>query len=199
MAWIKLLSGSGGASHRPIRIIMLAVCLLVGAATHAIAQTASSQSSLAAWAKIQGVLQHPRCLNCHQAESPLQGDSPRAHIPHVVRGPRNHGVTAMKCENCHNEMGNNLTSGTPGAPHWELAPLSMLWQGLSGGDLCRSLKNPAKNGNRSLEKIIVHMDTDKLVLWGWNPGPGREAVPLAHDEFIKQVRLWVDGGAVCPK
>jgi hypothetical protein len=37
------------------------------------------------------------------------------------------------------------------------------------------------------------------VLWGWNPGPGREAVSLVHDEFMKQVRLWADGGAACPK
>jgi hypothetical protein len=75
----------------------------------------------------------------------------------------------------------------------------MLWQGLSGGDLCRSLKDPAKNGNRSLEDITTHLRTDKLVLWGWNPGPGREAVSLVHDEFMKQVRLWADGGAACPK
>jgi hypothetical protein len=65
----------------------------------------------------------------------------------------------------------------------------MLWQGLSGSDLCRSLKDPAKNGNRSLAAITTHMGTDKLVLWGWNPGPRREAVPLMHDEFMKQVSI----------
>ena len=162
------------------------------------AQAAGRTESLAAWAKIQAVLQHPRCLNCHQAESPLQGDLRRAHIPKVVRGPEDQGVSAMKCGNCHNELGNNETSRTPGAPHWKLAPLSMLWEGLPGGALCRSLKDPLKNGKRSLEDIVTHMGTDKLVLWGWNPGAGRD-VPLAHGEFMKQMQVWVAGGAACPQ
>ena len=108
-------------------------------------------------------------------------------------------MTAMKCGTCHNEMGNNPTSGTPGAPHWQLAPPAMLWQGLLGGALCRSLKDPAKNGKRSLADIMTHMGTDKLVLWGWNPGGNREAVPLGHEEFMKQMRIWVAGGATCPQ
>ncbi len=173
--------------------------LLSGTGELAMAQTASRAESLAAWGKVQAVLQHPRCLNCHQVESPLQGDSRRTHIPLVVRGPENHGVSAMKCGNCHNEMGNNPASRTPGAPHWQLAPVSMLWQGLSGGALCRSLQDPLKNGKRSLDDILTHMATDKLVLWGWNPGTGREAVPLAHEEFMKQMQVWVAGGAACPQ
>jgi hypothetical protein len=40
-----------------------------------------------------------------------------------------------------------------------------------------------------LAAITTHMGTDKLVLWGWNPGPRREAVPLMHDEFMKQVSI----------
>jgi len=75
----------------------------------------------------------------------------------------------------------------------------MLWQGLSGGALCRSLKDPAKNGKRSLEDIVTHMGSDKLVLWGWNPGAGRAAVPLAHNEFMKELRVWTAGGAACPQ
>jgi hypothetical protein len=31
--------------------------------------------SLAAWAGIASVLTHPRCLNCHQPDTPLQGDA----------------------------------------------------------------------------------------------------------------------------
>jgi hypothetical protein len=178
---------------------LFSILLLATTADRAAAQSANRAESLAAWSQIQAVLQHPRCLNCHQAESPLQGDARRPHIPLVVRGPENNGVSAMKCGACHNEMGNNETSRTPGAPHWQLAPLSMLWQGLSGGALCRSVKDPQKNGKRSLDAIVTHMGTDKLVLWGWNPGAGREAVPLAHDEFMKQVRVWVAGGAACPQ
>ena len=47
----------------------------------------SQAESLAAWEKIATVLQHPRCLNCHQLDSPLQGDTRRPHISQVVRGP----------------------------------------------------------------------------------------------------------------
>lgn len=161
---------------------------------------ASGQAeSLAAWQKISTVLQHPRCLNCHQVNIPLQGDMQRIHVPLVVRGPDNHGVSAMRCANCHNAIGNNPTSGTPGAPHWQLAPISMLWQGLSTGQLCRMLKNPQLNGNRTPEALIDHMDNDMLVLWGWNPGKGREPVPMPHKKFVDQMKVWVAGGTACPK
>jgi len=35
------------------------------------------------------------------------------------------------------------------------------------------LKNPALNGNRMPKEIVEHMDTEKLVLWGWEPGASR--------------------------
>jgi hypothetical protein len=155
-------------------------------------------ASLAAWPRIAAVLQHPRCLNCHQLESPLQGDSRRAHIPHVVRGPDNHGIGAMRCGNCHNDMGNNVTSRTPGGPHWQLAPVSMLWQGLSSAELCRMLKDPTRNGNRKPEALVEHMEKEPLVLWGWDPGPGVEPVPTPHAQFVGLMRTWVAGGAACP-
>ena len=176
--------------------VLIPLLLLTGA----YAQNASSEAqSLAAWDKVVAVLQHPRCLNCHQLESPLQGDSRREHIPHVVRGTDSHGVGAMRCGNCHNDMGNNVTSRTPGGPHWQLAPTSMLWQGLSSGDLCRMLKDPARNGKRSAAQLIEHMETEPLVLWGWNPGPGREPVPVPHQEFVDTFKAWAAGGMACPK
>ncbi len=161
--------------------------------------TTTQAESLTAWQTIATVLQHPRCLNCHQADAPLQGDTARAHVPRVVRGPDNHGVSAMRCGNCHNEMGNNPTAGTPGAPHWALAPVSMVWQGLSSSDLCRAVKDPARNGNRSPEAIVEHMEKDMLVRWGWNPGAGRQAVPIPHKEFVDVMKVWVAGGAACPQ
>ncbi len=160
--------------------------------------TQASDDSLAAWRKIAAVLQHPRCLNCHQLNSPLQGDSRRLHVPLVVRGPDNHGVGAMRCGDCHNETGNNPTSGTPGGRHWQLAPVAMLWQGLSVGDLCRMLRDPARNGGRSPEALVEHMDSEPLVLWGWEPGRGREPVPVPHAEFVALMKVWVAGGSACP-
>jgi len=36
------------------------------------------------------------------------------------------------------------------------------------------------------------------VLWGWAPGDGRTLPPLSHEEFTKQFRAWIDGGAAIP-
>jgi hypothetical protein len=77
---------------------------------------------LAAWDKIAAVLQHPRCLNCHQLETPLRGDSRSPHIPRVVRGPDDHGASAMRCTNCHSLNANNTTSGA-GRPGLGARPL----------------------------------------------------------------------------
>jgi hypothetical protein len=183
-----------------VRLALLALIVLAAASTLWAQQPAASRAqSLAAWDQVAAVLRHPRCLNCHQLVSPLQGDSRREHIPHVVRGADSHGVGVMRCQNCHNNVGNNTTSRTPGAHNWSLAPVSMLWQGLSSGDLCRMLKDPARNGQRSPEKLIKHMENEPLVLWGWSPGPGLTPVPVSHDEFVSQMKIWVAGGTACPK
>jgi hypothetical protein len=189
-------------TNRRLRALpeLLVVVLIVfgtGRAVLGQTQNVGAGDSLAAWGKIVTVLQHPRCLNCHQLNSPLQDDSRRVHIPHVVRGAASHGVGPMRCGNCHNDS-NNLTSRTPGAPEWSLAPVSMLWQGLSSGDLCRALKDSARNGKRSPEALVEHMSSP-LVLWGWNPGPGLEPVPIPHTEFINLMKVWVAGGTACPK
>jgi hypothetical protein len=183
-------------------------CMVAAAAMSLAAFSAHGQQnksrqaeSIAAWNQVATVLQHPRCLNCHQQNVPLQGDMRRVHIPLVVRGPDNHGVGAMRCGNCHNGSGNNETSGTPGAGGsglWQLAPVSMQWQGLSSGDLCMMLKDKARNGGRDGAALVDHMEHEPLVLWGWNPGGDRTPVPMPHDEFVEQMKLWVAGGMACP-
>ena len=195
-------------SELPVRTITFAVAFILAVIGIAISSTGVSRteaaspgdqaSSLAAWSEIATVLQNPRCLNCHQLDSPLQGDSRRVHIPHVVRGPDNQGVGAMRCGNCHNNMGNNPTSGTPGGLHWQLAPTSMLWQGLSSADLCRAVKDPKHNGNRDGAALIKHMEGEPLVLYGWNPGKGREPVPVPHEKLVEDMKIWVAGGMACP-
>ncbi len=63
----------------------------------------------------------------------------------------------------------------------------------------RMLKNPELNGHRSPQALIEHMETEKLVLWGWNPGGHREPIPISHQEFIDLMKVWVSGGTVCPQ
>lgn len=170
----------------------------LGGSTSAQSAIVGEQDSLAAWAKISDVLTHPRCLNCHQLTTPLQGDTRRVHVPPVVRGADNMGAGTMRCHNCHNDSGNSQFSRVPGALHWQLAPVSMLWEGLSKGDLCRMLKDPIRNRNRTPEALIEHMETEHLVLWAWKPGGRRAPIPIPHKDFIEQMKVWVTGGAACP-
>lgn len=182
--------------------ITFGTALLFWEANHNASQgetTASAAESLKAWDQIVTVLENPRCLNCHQVQSPRQGDERRLHVPLVVRGEDNLGVPGMRCTTCHSQTGNNPTSGVPGAPHWSLAPLEMNWEGLSSGDICRQLRDPKQNGNRNGEKLVEHFSEDHLVGWGWNPGGDRTPVSMPRAELTEHVKTWLAGGSECPK
>jgi hypothetical protein len=168
----------------------------------------AERTALTAWDSIVTVLQHPRCMNCHQENVPLQGDERRVHIPLVVRGPKygeegaGEGVGAMRCRNCHNVSGNNETSGTPGGGNdsderWRLPRPAMVWQNLSSAKLCNALKNRESNGDKSGPELVVHMGTP-LVKWGWEPGGDRKPPPVDQKTFITLMNAWVDGGMPCP-
>lgn len=80
----------------------------------------------------------------------------------------------------------------------ELAPIEQAWQGKSLGDICRQIKDPARNGGKTLAQLHEHMAEDELVAWGWNPGDGREAVPGTQAQFGEIIQAWIDTGAACP-
>lgn len=172
--------------------------LVIETAPSARAATASDAArSQAAFTQIAAVLRHPRCINCHTAtEFPRQGNERRRHDMLVMRGSDDHGAPAMRCTSCHQNI--NQANGVPGAPNWGLAPLAMAWEGLDDHQLAEALKNPAKNGQRSLEQIFDHIAHDELVGWGWHPGVNRDPVPIPRDDFARVVREWIDTGAVSP-
>lgn len=87
----------------------------------------------------------------------------------------------------------------PGAPGWHLPPpeMPMIWEGLTNGQLCELLKDPAQNGHRSVEQIVEHMHTP-LVLWGWSPGEGRTPIPASQQAFLADVKAWAANGGACP-
>ena len=107
---------------------------------------------------------------------------------------------AEKCATCHQD--HNLTGRNlpPGAPGWHLPPASMpmIWEGLTDVQLCQSLKDPKQNRGRNVDQLVEHLTMDKLVAWGWNPGEGRTAVPMPHEEFSAKVKKWQAAGAPCP-
>lgn len=149
------------------------------------------------------VIAHPRCVNCHPADGvPRQGLEQHAHVPKVSGGAGGHGTPGLPCTSCHQAANTPLVGATlrsvPGNPKWALAPAEMAWVGRSLGAICEQLKDPARNGGKSLEQLHHHMAEDVLVAWGWDPGPGREPVPGTQKEFGELIRAWIDTGAACP-
>ena len=155
--------------------------------------------SVAAFRDVARLLRHPRCLNCHPSgDAPHVGELRKRHAMNVQRGEDGHGVPAMRCSTCHRDE-NQDAVGLPGAPHWHLAPRSMGWENLDDHDLAEALKDPNKNGNRSLADIVEHMEKDPLVGWAWDPGKGRSAPPISREETIRKLRIWIETGAVSPE
>lgn len=145
------------------------------------------------------VLTHPRCVNCHpDGDTPHQGMTLMPHDPPVVRGPANEGVPGNECVTCHQDRNQDHTR-VPGAPKWHLAPREMAWVGKSVSYICNQLKDPTRNGGKSLAQIAEHSGHDELVAWGWNPGAKRDKAPGTQAQFGALVRAWVDTGAECPE
>lgn len=167
----------------------------------AAASAGDRAAALAAWNVVYGVLEHPRCANCHPAgDAPLQGDDGHPHAQNVQRGPDGKGVYALRCDACHTTQNFPGAHLPPGAPNWHLPSkaVPMVFQGRSSSELCRQLKDRAQNGNRSPAELLEHVAHDPLVLWGWQPGEGRAPVSTSHAAFVAAMRTWVDNGCDCP-
>ncbi len=167
--------------------------------------TDKNERSIALFEEAGKVIQHPRCVNCHPAgESPLQGIEMKVHQPPVSRGEGDIGMPGMMCATCHGPENVKVVGqadtlkSIPGHPLWLVAPSEMAWQGKTLGQICEQIKDPARNGGKTLDEIVEHMAKDTLVAWGWNPGEGREPVPGTQDVFGELIGRWVDDGASCP-
>jgi hypothetical protein len=137
-------------------------------------------------------------MNCHpRGDRPTQGDDSHPHQPLVVRGDFGLGAPGMRCATCHGPA-NFDPGGVPGHPLWHVAPIEMAWQGKSLAEICAQIKDPERNGGKTLEQLVHHMAEDSLVGWGWHPGAGREPVPGTQKDFGILIKAWVDSGAACP-
>jgi hypothetical protein len=143
------------------------------------------------------VIMNPRCMNCHPAaDRPTQGNDIHAHLPPVAHG-------AGSCQTCHTDRNFTLMErasyqSIPGHPRWDVAPIEMAWQGKSAGEICQQIKDPQRNGGRSLELLHDHLAKDDLIAWAWHPGAGRDPVPGTQERLGELVRAWIDSGAACP-
>jgi len=156
-----------------------------------------AERSRALFSEAARVLLHPRCVNCHPSgDTPLQYQG-SSHDPPVPRGPEDRGVVGMECTSCHQDRNLELAR-VPGAPNWHLAPRSMAWAGRDPASVCEQIKDPARNGGKSLPQIVDHTEHDLLVAWGWAPGAGREPAPGSQQQFGALIAAWADTGAECP-
>jgi cytochrome c5 len=195
-----------------IRSAVLLASLLAACASHA-TPTAPSGASIgpldraagvAAFETVRGVLQHPRCQNCHPAgDVPLQGDDSHPHLQNIQRGPRGEGMVGAACTTCHgpanppNSYGPHIPPGS--AEGWHMPPPEhrLVFVGKTPKALCEQVQDPARNGGKDAAALRAHLDTP-LVRWGWDPGRGRAPIPIARTTFVAAWEVWARAGAPCP-
>jgi hypothetical protein len=162
---------------------------------------ANAEAGKKAFLDVAKVLQSARCMNCHPSgDAPLQGDHAKPHAMNITRASVEAGLPCSTCHQERNSEAIGVKGGPPGAPHWGLPPKEtpMVFQGLTATALCEQLKDPARNGKKSLAALVDHVDHDALVLWGWNPGGTRTLPPLSHEAFVEAFKTWTSSGAPCP-
>jgi hypothetical protein len=153
--------------------------------------------SRALFSEAAKVFTSPRCMNCHPAgDRPTQADDRHPHQPLITRD--------QSCLTCHTDNNYTLTTdrasyeSIPGHPRWGVAPIEMAWQGKSIGEICRQIKDPDRNGGRTLALLHEHVAHDDLVAWGWKPGQGRQPAPGSQELLGQLIQAWIDSGAECP-
>ena len=105
------------------RSVLAVLALAAASCSHAQEPAAVSNSesgksappeALAAFETVHGVLQSPRCVNCHPAgDQPLQGDDSHVHLQFVQRGPEGRGVPGLACATSGKISCNQLINRAP--------------------------------------------------------------------------------------
>ena len=75
------------------------------------------------------------------------------------------------------------------------------WRGKARRSLrfCAQIKDPARNGGRSVEDLIHHIGDDTLVGWAWAPGFGRQPAPGTQKQAGALVDAWVKNRRSLPE
>ena len=176
---------------------------LPGNQLHAVADFAviadREDRSRALFLEASRVFLHPRCANCHpNGDVPAQGMQMSPHQPPVTRGPEDHGVVGMECTSCHQDR-NLVQARVPGAPDWHLAPREMAWVGKTPRQICEQIKDPKRNGGKSLAQIVEHNAHDKaLVAWGWSRAATASPRPVRRSSSARSSPRGWRPGAECP-
>nr|WP_246135683.1 hypothetical protein [Mesorhizobium intechi] len=190
-----------------------ACCHLASAAPSATAQESRASPSPtldmargpSEWGKIHAVFSHPRCADCRVAD-----DRPRwsgahdgaafVHAFDVQRGTDGAGLgnPGLRCTICHFSSNSKALPGPAGADGRHLAPTEMAWFGKSSAEICAQIKDPARNGDRKLTDVALHVRNDKPVAWSWAPGADREPAPGLAEAAHQAIENWTAAGSPCP-
>lgn len=167
---------------------------------------------LANWQTFYEVASHPRCSNCHVGadhrpmwSGPSYGRT-RPHGMNIMAGASRIGAEALGCASCHSTLKADDPSAneTPHAPPrvaqtWALAPVEAEWFGKSSAYICNQLKDPDRNGGRTIGEVAAHVGHDKVLRWAWNPGGDREPAPHSLEAVTEALMKWAAAGTPCPQ
>lgn len=172
----------------------------------------SRAAGLEAWKRIEAVVTHPRCANCHVDAGgipiwTLAGEKEdRVHGMNIHGGVSRIGAEAIACSTCH--MTSTLPNDPAPAPPragipWQLAPVEFLWYGQNGTEICKQLRDPARNGGRDAVGLLDHLrhdaSLDGFIPRGWEPGEGRSTPPGTFEDHVRDVAEWGAAGQPCPE
>lgn len=176
------------------------------------AGSVSQADGLAAWTRIEAVITHPRCANCHVDEggiplwTPAGETKTRPHGMNIHAGISRIGAESIACSTCH--VTSTLANPpAPAPPHagidWQLAPVEFLWIGKTGAEICAQLKDPERNGGRDAAGLLEHLRHDAslsgFIPRAWEPGEGRSTPPGSFEDHVKDVAEWGAAGQPCPQ
>jgi len=135
--------------------------------------SATEAEGLEAWSRIYEVTSHSRCSNCHPGPSdrpmwsgPSYGAEPRRHGMNIRAGESRIGAETLPCSTCHGAQNGEVPHSPPGnASGWMLAPVEAHWFGQSSRTICEQLRDPARNGGRTLNEVAQHLGHDLILRW----------------------------------
>jgi hypothetical protein len=113
---------------------------------------------------------------------PLQGDDGKPHNQNILRGPTGHGMAGAECTTCHrsanppDSYGAHTPPGSPKAWHMPPPEMRLVFVGVAPGALCEQIKDPARNGNKTMAELRSHLD-DPFVLWAGRPASAARRSP----------------------
>jgi hypothetical protein len=174
----------------------------------------SKDDGLAAWKRIEAVVTHPRCANCHVGSDNIPmwtivgENESRPHGMNIDAGKSRIGTGRLACSTCH------MTSAAPNeVPHapphagreWRLADEEHAWFGETGAKICVQLRDRTSNGgfSNAADLIENHLRVDArqhgFIFWAWNPGGGRSTPPGTFEDHMNDIEKWGAAGQPCPQ